>query len=113
MIISDYLSLPRSATESESESRVYVRIHPDVPSFRLHGRRGRHRARLRNRGVAEPGWLPRTVSPISDQEFLARCRPGTSPEVALKVRRIVAEHLAVKYEQIYPSTRFIEDLGAD
>ncbi|MBX9624693.1 MAG: hypothetical protein K2X82_12870 [Gemmataceae bacterium] len=51
--------------------------------------------------------------PISDAEFLARCTPGTRPEVALKVRRIVAEHLAVEYERVYPSTRFIEDLGAD
>jgi hypothetical protein len=51
--------------------------------------------------------------PISDLEFLARCSPRTSPEVALKVRRIVADHLAVEYERIHPSTRFIEDLGAD
>ena len=51
--------------------------------------------------------------PISDDEFMARCSPGTRPEVALKVRRIVADHLAVKYEQIYPSMRFIEDIGAD
>ena len=51
--------------------------------------------------------------PISDAEFLARCSPGTSPEVALKVRKIVAEHLAVEYERIYPSSSFIEDLGAD
>jgi hypothetical protein len=51
--------------------------------------------------------------PISDEEFLARCAPGTSPEVALKVRRIVSEMLAVEYEQVRPSTRFIEDLGAD
>jgi hypothetical protein len=51
--------------------------------------------------------------PISDAEFLARCTPGTSPEVALRVRRIVAKQYAVYYEQVYPSTRFIEDLGAD
>ena len=51
--------------------------------------------------------------PISDAEFLARCSSGTSPEVALKVRKIVAEHLAVEYERIYPSSNFIEDLGAD
>ncbi|WP_439620647.1 hypothetical protein [Gemmata sp.] len=51
--------------------------------------------------------------PISDAEFLARCRPGTDPEVALKVRRIVAEHFAVEYERIHPETRFIADLGAD
>ena len=51
--------------------------------------------------------------PISDAEFLARCSPGSSAEVALKVRKIVAEHLAVEYERIYPSSSFIEDLGAD
>lgn len=51
--------------------------------------------------------------PISDAEFVARCSPGTSPEVALKVRRIVADHLAVEYDRIRPSTRFIEDIGAD
>ena len=51
--------------------------------------------------------------PISDAEFLARCTPGTDPEVALKVRRIVADRLAVEYERLYPSTRFVDDLGAD
>ena len=51
--------------------------------------------------------------PISDAEFLARCSPGTNPEVALKVRRIVADCFAVEYERIYPSTRFIKDLGVD
>jgi hypothetical protein len=55
----------------------------------------------------------REFPPISDKEFLARCTPGTSPEVALKVRRIVSKMLAVDYAQVYPSTRFIEDLGAD
>lgn len=49
--------------------------------------------------------------PISDAEFLARCSPGTRPEVALKVRRLVAEELGVEYERVYPSSRF-EDLGA-
>jgi len=51
--------------------------------------------------------------PISDAEFLARCRPGTDPEVALKVRRVVARHFGVEYEQVHPSTSFIDDLGAD
>jgi hypothetical protein len=51
--------------------------------------------------------------PISDAEFVARCTPGTDPRVALKVRKIIAEHLAVEYERIYPSARFVEDLGAD
>jgi hypothetical protein len=51
--------------------------------------------------------------PISDAEFLARCPPGTSPDVALKVRRIVADMLAVEYERVYPSSRFVDDLAAD
>lgn len=51
--------------------------------------------------------------PISDAEFMARCRPGTRPEVALKVRRMVAEFMGVDYERVYPSMSFIEDLGAD
>lgn len=50
--------------------------------------------------------------PISDTEFLARCSPGTRPEVALRVRRLMAEELGVEYERVYPSSRLIEDLGA-
>jgi hypothetical protein len=50
---------------------------------------------------------------ISDEEFVARCTPGTSPDVALRVRRIFAEHLAVDYERVHPSMNFIEDIGAD
>jgi hypothetical protein len=51
--------------------------------------------------------------PISDEEFVARCTPGTSPDVALRVRRIIAKHLAVEYERVHPSMNFIEDIGAD
>lgn len=51
--------------------------------------------------------------PISDAEFLARSAPGTDPRVALKVRRIVADHFAIDYDRVHPSTRFIDDLGAD
>ncbi len=51
--------------------------------------------------------------PISDEEFLARCAPGTNPGVALKVRRIVAKHFGVEYERVYPSASFVDDLGAD
>jgi hypothetical protein len=50
--------------------------------------------------------------PISDAEFLARCRPGTNPEVALKVRRIVADYFGIEYERVHPSASFIHDLGA-
>jgi hypothetical protein len=51
--------------------------------------------------------------PISDDEFLSRCGQGTNPEVALKVRRIVADQFGVDYERIYPTTSFVRDLGAD
>ena len=50
---------------------------------------------------------------ISDAEFLARCNPEITPQVALRVRRIVADNLGVEYDRIYPSTRFAEDIGAD
>ncbi|MFO0799312.1 MAG: hypothetical protein U0804_17735 [Gemmataceae bacterium] len=65
-------------------------------------------------------WILRTdadfntrFQPISDDEFVARCSPGTSRHVALTVRRIVAAHLAVEYERVHPSMRWVEDLGAD
>lgn len=51
--------------------------------------------------------------PISDEEFLARCTPGTRRHVALGVRRIVAQQLGVEYERIYPESSFVNDLGAD
>ncbi len=48
--------------------------------------------------------------PISDDEFVARCTPGTSREVALKVRRMVAEFSGIEYERVHPSLDFIWDL---
>lgn len=48
--------------------------------------------------------------PISDAEFLARCKPGTNPDVALKVRRIVADALSIEYERVHPDARLIADL---
>ncbi len=51
--------------------------------------------------------------PISDDEFVACCTPGTSRRVALTVRRIVAEHLAIDYGRIHPSMRFVEDIGGN
>jgi hypothetical protein len=51
--------------------------------------------------------------PISDDEFVARCGPGTNAEIALKVRRIVSDQLGVQYERIYPESSFVNDLGAD
>jgi|688.fasta_scaffold1673650_1 hypothetical protein len=61
-----------------------------------------------------PQWpSPAPTAPMSDEEFIAACGPGTDPEVALGVRRIVSEKLCIPYEEIYPSHRFIEDLKAD
>jgi hypothetical protein len=51
--------------------------------------------------------------PISDADFLARCTPGTTPEVALRVRRLIADGLGVEYERIHPSLRFVDDIAAD
>lgn len=50
---------------------------------------------------------------LSDEEFVARCPPGTRREVALKVRAIVSEQLGIPEEQIHPEHRFVEDLKAD
>lgn len=50
---------------------------------------------------------------ISDKEFLALCKPGTDPRIALKVREIVAEQAGTDPEMIRPDTRFVEDLGFD
>jgi hypothetical protein len=49
--------------------------------------------------------------PISDAEFVARCTPGTSAEVALKVRATLADSLGVDYERIYPSSRLGGGVG--
>jgi len=57
-------------------------------------------------------WLEKWP-PIDDGEFMARCEPGISREVALKVRRIVSEQLGVDYEQVHPDQNFVEDLGCD
>ena len=48
--------------------------------------------------------------PISDDEFLARCSPGTTRETALRVRRIISEQFGVPYDQIYPEQDFVNDL---
>lgn len=52
----------------------------------------------------------RNWPPISDDEFIAKCSPGTNRQRALKVRRIIAEQLGVPYEHIHPDQSFIEDL---
>jgi hypothetical protein len=61
----------------------------------------------------EPARFAGRFPPISDAEFMARCRPGITPQVVLRVRRIVAGQLGVEYDRIYPCTSFREDLGAD
>ncbi|QDV45400.1 Acyl carrier protein [Stieleria neptunia] len=48
--------------------------------------------------------------PISDDEFVAKCSPGTNRERALKVRRIISEQLGLPYQRIHPDQSFIEDL---
>ena len=50
---------------------------------------------------------------VSDAEFLARIRPAVDPAVALRVRRLVAEHFAIEYERGIPSMSFTKDIGAD
>lgn len=51
--------------------------------------------------------------PISDDEFIAACPPGTDRYIALKVRRIVSEQLGLEYSRLHPAMRFVEDLGLD
>jgi len=51
--------------------------------------------------------------PISDEEFLRRCGPGTNPTIALKVREIIAEQLAIPVSQIYPEQELVADLHCD
>ena len=51
--------------------------------------------------------------PITEDEFVAACAPGTPRFVALGVRRTVAECLGVEYERIHPSARLAADLGAE
>jgi hypothetical protein len=51
--------------------------------------------------------------PISEDEFMDACPPGTDRFVALKVRRIVSEQLGFDYARLHPAMRFVEDLGLD
>jgi hypothetical protein len=51
--------------------------------------------------------------PMSDAKFVEQCGPGISPTVALKVRGNLSDALGVDYERIYPSSRLVEDLGAE
>ena len=71
-------------------------------------------AHLVNAARKQRELFERQFPPISDEEFVARCSPGTSPNIAIRVRRILSDSLGVEYGRIYPSSRFVEDLfGAD
>lgn len=59
-------------------------------------------------GVRDRTTFNERFSPISDAEFLARCSPGVNPQIALKVREIVAEYFGIEYERVHPSMRFID-----
>ena len=72
----------------------------------------RDRQRLRKLWDQHSDYL-RTHPPISDEEFLRRCSPGTPPDVALRVREIVAEVSCVPADQISPDARFVDDLAMD
>lgn len=46
--------------------------------------------------------------PISDDEFMAKLPPGTSRDVALRVRDIVSIQLGVDRERIHPDSKFVD-----
>ncbi len=54
----------------------------------------------------------RKYPPITDEEYLAGFPPGTDPEIALGVRRVLADALAINEEQIYATSTLME-LGAN
>ena len=64
-------------------------------------------------GAAERKKFESRFPPISDDEFVELCGPGTNRDVALRVRRIVADQLGVEYDRIHPSSSFVNDLGCD
>lgn len=63
-------------------------------------------------GVATKRFNER-FSPIDDDEFMRRCAPGVSRDVALRVRRIISNSLGIEYERIHPEQSFVNDLDAD
>ena len=50
---------------------------------------------------------------ISEDEFVAKCGPGTDRDKALRVRVIISEQLGVDYDRIHPEQNFVQDLGCD
>ena len=67
----------------------------------------------RTPSVLSPSDFNTRFPPISDEEFLRRCGPGTNAEIALKVRDIIARQLAIPVNQIYPEQYLVSDLGCD
>jgi Na+-transporting methylmalonyl-CoA/oxaloacetate decarboxylase gamma subunit len=62
-------------------------------------------------GVARRADFADRFPSISDAEFVARCRPGTTPAVALAVRRIVARNLGIDYARVHPDMSFVDALA--
>ena len=48
--------------------------------------------------------------PLTDDEFLARCKAGISPKTALKVRAILADVSGIPEAKIHPEHRLVDDL---
>lgn len=48
--------------------------------------------------------------PLTDEEFLAGCKPGINPETALKVRAILADVSGIPETKIHPEHRLVDDL---
>lgn len=57
-----------------------------------------------------PNNFDKRYPPITDDQFMALCPPGTKREIALKVRQMMSDCSGVDYEQIYPSTQLVRDL---
>lgn len=49
--------------------------------------------------------------PIADDEFVRLCGPNTNREIALRVRKIIADWSGMPYERIHPEQDFVRDLG--
>ena len=49
---------------------------------------------------------------VSDEEFIAACS-SQKPEIALRIRAIIADQLDVPEQYLQPDDRFVEDLRAD
>jgi hypothetical protein len=57
-------------------------------------------------GLLERKRFKENYPPISDEEFVKRCKPGTNPEIAIRVRHIIAEQFGIPAEHIHPETEF-------